>query len=137
MSVEDNVGYFRAEQPIDLDSHRHFVANIGLRRSKAWCGRSAATALSITSDPLPLPEARVRRPLYKGICCPVEFNSDRLEWQFDATSLYSPLPTANTITLQMCLKSCDDMLAKVSASTSFKEKGSAMLCWRDQEVIHR
>lgn len=70
--------------------------------------------------PYPEPE---HSDLYKEIFhCPVEFNADYLEWQFDATTLYDPLPAANTMTLQMCLKSCDELLATVQGSTSLNEK---------------
>ncbi|MEZ9543287.1 AraC family transcriptional regulator [Vibrio sp. 10N.222.52.C3] len=130
MSVEDNIGYFRAEQLIELDSLLPFCCEY-------WFAAIHSLCEEVLQQPFPSQVIRFPYPkpeygdLYTEIFrCPVEFNSDRLEWEFDATTLYSSLPTANPITLQMCLKSCDDMLAKVSAPSSLKEKVSQMLIER-------
>ncbi len=93
MSVEDNVGYFRAEQLIELTLAAAILLRILVHRNSKPVWRSTATAIphpKWSASPYPKPEYG---NLYTEIFrCPVEFNSDRLEWQFDATSLYSPLP---------------------------------------------
>ncbi|MEZ9860491.1 AraC family transcriptional regulator [Vibrio splendidus] len=130
MSVEHQTGYFRAEQLIELDSLLPFCCEY-------WFSAIQSLCEEVLQQPFPSLVIRFPYPkptygdLYQEIFrCRVEFDCEQLEWQFDATSLYSPLPTANPITLQMCLKSCDDMLARVSAPTSLKEKISQMFIER-------
>ncbi|WP_045422303.1 AraC family transcriptional regulator [Vibrio jasicida] len=130
MWVEDNSGYFRAEQLIDLQSLLPFCCEYWFAAIQSLCEEVMQKPFPSKVIRFPYPEPE-HSELYEQVFhCEIEFNSDRLEWQFDATSLYEPLPAANTMTLQMCLKSCDEMLAKVSGSASLKEKITQMFVER-------
>ncbi|WP_104027057.1 AraC family transcriptional regulator [Vibrio jasicida] len=130
MWVEDNSGYFRAEQLIDLQSLLPFCCEYWFAAIQSLCEEVMQKPFPSKVIRFPYPEPE-HSELYEQVFhCEIEFNSDRLEWKFDATSLYEPLPAANTMTLQMCLKSCDEMLAKVSGSASLKEKITQMFVER-------
>jgi AraC-like DNA-binding protein len=44
--------------------------------------------------------------------CPVDFNSEVMEWHFDASILDRPCPNANPITTQVCQQFCDRVIAE-------------------------
>ncbi|WP_329346084.1 AraC family transcriptional regulator [Vibrio natriegens] len=122
MWVEDNLGYFRAEQLIDLQSMLPFCCEYWFSTIQNLCEEVMQHPFPSKVIRFPYPEPEYSA-LYKQVFhCDIEFDSERLEWQFDAQSIYQPLPAANPITLQMCLKSCDEMLAKVSGSNGLKDK---------------
>ncbi|WP_050919416.1 AraC family transcriptional regulator [Vibrio campbellii] len=130
MWVEDSSGYFRAEQLIDLQSILPFCCEYWFAAIQSLCEEVMQKPFPSKLIRFPYPEPE-HSELYEQVFhCKIEFNSDRLEWQFDATSLYDPLPAANPMTLQMCLKSCDEMLAKVSGHVSLKEKITQMFLER-------
>src|SRR6516164_8242579 len=70
--------------------------------------------------------------------CPVKFDSDRMEWHFDAQVLDLPCPNANPITAKICRQACDTVLTEhprgkcssvvtltfVSRATFFENLGS-------------
>nr|WP_321458870.1 AraC family transcriptional regulator [uncultured Vibrio sp.] len=122
MWVEDNVGYFRAEQLIDLQSMLPFCCEYWFATIQNLCEEVMQHPFPSTVIRFPYPEPEYSELYRQVFHCDIEFNSERLEWQFDAQSIYQPLPAANPITLQMCLKSCDEMLAKVSGNASLKDK---------------
>ena len=122
MWVEDNLGYFRAEQLIDLQSILPFCCEYWFSTIQNLCEEVMQHPFPSTVIRFPYPEPEYSA-LYKEVFhCDIEFDSDRLEWQFDAQSIYEPLPAANPITLQMCLKSCDEMLAKVNGNACLKDR---------------
>lgn len=122
MWVEDNLGYFRAEQLIDLQSLLPFCCEYWFSVIQNLCEEVMQHPFPSTVIRFPYPEPEYG-DMYKQVFhCEIEFNSERLEWQFDAQSIYEPLPAANPTTLQLCLKSCDEILAKVSGSAGLKEK---------------
>ncbi len=122
MLVEDSLGYFRAEQLIDLQSLLPFCCEYWFAVIQNFCEEVLQHPFPSKVIRFPYPEPEYSE-LYKQVFhCEIEFDSDCLEWQFDAKSVYEPLPAANPGTLQLCLKSCDELLAKVSGSPSLKDK---------------
>lgn len=49
--------------------------------------------------------------------CPIEFEGEAMEWQFDPAVLEQPCPNANPITAQVCQQFCDRVLNESSGST--------------------
>ncbi|HAS6274033.1 TPA: helix-turn-helix domain-containing protein [Vibrio vulnificus] len=130
MGIEGHTGYFRAEQLIDLQSLLPFCCEYWFAAIHSLCEEVMQKPFPSTIIRFPYPEPEYSE-LYRQIFhCQIEFNSPRLEWQFDARSLQEPLPAANTATLQLCLKSCDEMLEKVSGKASLKEKITQMFVER-------
>lgn len=130
MWVEEGYGYFQADQITDLKRLLPFC-------SEYWCTAIKSLYEEVMCQPFPSVEMHFpyKEPeyseLYQDIFqCPITFNSNRLEWKFDAKKLFEPLPTANAMTLKMCLSSCDEMLAKVSGSPTLKEKITQMFIER-------
>lgn len=130
MWVEDNLGYFRAEQLIDLQSMLPFCCEYWFSVIQKLCEEVMQHPFPSTVIRFPYPEPEYG-DMYKQVFhCDIEFNSDRLEWQFDAKRICEPLPAANPSTLKMCLKSCDEMLAKVSEITNLKDRITQMFVER-------
>lgn len=130
MWIEQDRGYFQAEQLIDLETILPFCCEY-------WFAAIQSLCEEVMQQPFPSYVLRFPYPkpshsdLYSDTFgCRVEFDCPELEWEFDATRLRDPLPSANAMTLQMCLKSCDEMLAKVSSAPSLKEKITQMFVER-------
>ncbi|PAU39257.1 AraC family transcriptional regulator [Vibrio coralliilyticus] len=122
MWIEQNRGYFRAEQLIELDSLLPFCCEYWFATIQNLCEEVMQQPFPshVLKFPYPKPEyGDLYNELFR---CQIEFDSQELEWEFDASQLHNPLPSANAMTLQMCLKSCDEMLAKVSSTPNLKEK---------------
>lgn len=47
--------------------------------------------------------------------CPVEFDADVIQWQFDPALLDIPCPNANAITADLCLQFCERMLGSLDS----------------------
>ncbi|MEZ8100298.1 AraC family transcriptional regulator [Vibrio bivalvicida] len=122
MQIEQNRGYFRAEQMIELDTLLPFCCEYWLAAILNLCQELMQQPFPSQHLKFPYPRPEYGDAYSKVFHCPIEFDSQELEWQFDASRLHDPLPSANTMTLQMCLKSCDEMLAQVSRSPSLKDK---------------
>lgn len=130
MWVEGNLGYFRAEQLIDLDELLPFCSEYWFTAIQNLCEEVMQQPFPSTLIKFPFPEPEYGHLYEQVFHCPIEFDSDCLEWQFDATVLYEPLPAANAMTLKMCLKSCDEMLEKAEGGTSLQEKISQIFIER-------
>ncbi|MFG0605284.1 AraC family transcriptional regulator [Vibrio mimicus] len=127
MWVNEQFGHFQAEQLIDLQSLLPFCCEYWFAAIQSLCEEVMQHPFPSTLIRFPYPRPEYSERYQQIFQCTIEFDSPRLEWQFDASSLYAPLPAANPMTLQMCLKSCDEMLAKVSGSASLKEKITQIL----------
>ncbi len=122
MWIEDNQGYFRAEQLTDLQALLPFYCEYWFAVIQNLCEEVMRHPFPTTVIRFPYPEPEYSEMYKQVFHCEIEFDSDCLEWQFDAKSVYEPLPAANPSTLQLCLKSCDELLAKVSGNISLKDK---------------
>ncbi|KKD58745.1 AraC family transcriptional regulator [Grimontia sp. AD028] len=127
MWVEDDVGYFRADQLVELDSLLPFCSEYWFAAILSLCEEVIQQPFPSKAIYFPFPAPEYAELYEETFHCPVYFNSKHLEWHFDATKLYEPLPTANPMTLSMCLKSCDEMLEKVSGALTLNEKITQML----------
>jgi AraC-like DNA-binding protein len=88
--------------------------------------RSSMTALFSRVLEAPFPSRRMIFPFpapahwrnYERMFnCPVEFNSDRMEWHFDAAVLDMRCPNANPITAKICQQVCDLVLTERSGES--------------------
>ncbi|MDC5803507.1 AraC family transcriptional regulator [Vibrio europaeus] len=126
MWIEQDRGYFRAEQLIALDSLLPFCCEYWFAAIQNLCEEVMQQPFPSYVLKFPYPKPEYGDAYNQLFRCQIEFNCQELEWEFDASSMHDPLPSANTMTLQMCLKSCDEMLAKVSSTPSLKEKITQM-----------
>lgn len=122
MWVEHERGFFRAEQLVELDNLLPFCCEYWFAAIQNLCEEVMQAPFPSHLVKFPYPKPAHGDNYARLFNCRVEFNSPLLEWEFDANRLNDPLPSANPMTLQMCLKSCDEMLAKVSAAPSLKEQ---------------
>ncbi|GAL30442.1 transcriptional regulator AraC family [Vibrio variabilis] len=81
MWVENNLGYFRAEQLVDLRDLLPFFCEYWFTAIQNLCEEVMQQPFSSKLIRFPYPEPE-HSELYKEIFhCPVEFNAEYLEWQ--------------------------------------------------------
>lgn len=127
MWVEDGEGVFRANQLVELDALLPFCSEYWFAAILSLCEEVIQQAFPSKAIYFPYPEPEYSELYEQTFRCPVIFNSEHLEWHFDATTLYQPLPTANAMTLNLCLKSCDEMLEKVSGANTLSDRITQLL----------
>ncbi|PMN89884.1 AraC family transcriptional regulator [Enterovibrio norvegicus] len=130
MKVDGNEGYFRADQLVELDSLLPFCCEYWFAAVLKLCEEVIQQPFPSTVIYFPYPKPDYAALYEETFQCEVVFDSERLEWQFNAEKLYESLPTANAMTLTQCLKSCDEMLAKVNGALTLNEKITQMLLER-------
>jgi AraC-like DNA-binding protein len=116
-SIEGNTAVLRSHGVQALGDLLPFVAEF-------W--RSSMTSLFSHVLEAPFPTKRMvftfpapdHWRLYQRMFnCPIEFDGDAMEWQFDPAVLERPCPNANPITAQVCQQFCDRVLVETSGST--------------------
>ncbi|MGF1694689.1 AraC family transcriptional regulator [Vibrio lamellibrachiae] len=127
MWVDDDTGYFRAEQIVNLDELLPFCAEYWFSAIQSLCTEVLQQPFPSTAIHLPYSKPDYWKLYEETFRCPVFFDSDRMEWQFNTKDLVKPLPTANPMTLKMCLKSCDEMIQSAELSSPLSNKITRML----------
>ncbi|MGY3484758.1 AraC-like DNA-binding protein [Bradyrhizobium sp. USDA 4011] len=93
--------------------------------------RSSMTALFSRVLEAPFPSKRMIFPFpapvhwrnYERLFnCPIEFDSDRMEWHFDAKVLDISCPNANPITAKICQQVCDTVLTEHPGESALVRK---------------
>ena len=112
-SVEGNNACFEGKDPISLGPLLPFAIEFWFSSIQALC--SEVLGQNFPSRLIKLPYAA---PAYANeyttrFECPIEFNTDVIEWHFDAALLELPTPNANPLTAKMCIRTCDSMLADI------------------------
>jgi len=116
-SIEGNTGVLRSHGVQALGDLLPFVAEF-------W--RSSMTSLfsHVLESPFPtrrmvftFPAPAHWRLYQRMFNCPIEFEGEAMEWQFDRGVLDRPCPNANPITAQVCQQFCDRMLTEASGDT--------------------
>jgi AraC-like DNA-binding protein len=122
MAVNEKTGYFRAEQLVDIEGLLPFCCEYWFAAIQSLCEEVMQHPFPSKVIRFPYPEPEYGYRYQEVFHCKVEFNSPQLEWEFDSECLYAPLPTANPVTLKMCLNSCDDLLKKISSPSNLREQ---------------
>ncbi len=71
---------------------------------------------------LPYPAPDYADRYHEIFNCPIEFDSGVLQWSFDPSILSTPSPKANTLTAQMCIQSCDELLKIISRPDQLSDR---------------
>ena len=117
---EDGRGVWRSHQPESLGSVLPFVAEY-------W--RSSQTTLFSQVLGRPFPSLHMSFPypapqhakLYSEILrCPVTFNSDVMEWRFDASIMHDPCENADPVTAKLCERYCERFIAQSGVESDFQ-----------------
>jgi hypothetical protein len=94
---------------------------IRLAKHAAEFWRSSLTALFSRVLEAPFPSKRMIFPFsapphwrnYERMFkCPIDFNTKRMEWHFNAKALDLPCPNANPITAEICQQVCDALMTE-------------------------
>jgi AraC-like DNA-binding protein len=82
-----------------------------------WLASMLQLAINILAAPFPSQCLRLPypRPTYAAAYermfgCPVHFDAPRIEWEFDASVLRMPCPSANPATAKLCAGFCDQIM---------------------------
>jgi len=70
----------------------------------------------------PYPRPRHADAYAQIFACPIEFESDLMEWHFDAGVLGKPCPSASALTATICQDFCEAMIASESAATALQRE---------------
>lgn len=136
MWVEDNLGYFRADELIENKDLLPFCSEYWFSAILRLCEEVLQAPFPSIAIYFPYPKPKYHALYQEVFKCPVYFDSPHLEWQFNAQSLYQPLPTANTATLQLCLKSCEQVLEQFSGQTQLIDTVTQMLLTSPKKMMN-
>lgn len=103
-----------------------------------WLASMLRLATAILAAPFPSQRLRLPypRPSYaaayeRTFGCPVHFDAEVLEWQFDAAVLRTPCPYANPITAKLCTRFCDSIMQGLPEVTGLPQRIRAV-CLNNQ-----
>jgi AraC-like DNA-binding protein len=114
---EAGIGILRSHNPRALGNLLPFVAEF-------W--RSSMTTLLSEILQARFPSLQMRFPYSRPghaaaytrlFACPIQFESDPMEWHFDAEILQRPCPNASTLTANICQDFCEAVIASDDAPT--------------------
>lgn len=127
VKVEGDNGVFTSEQPIDLGELLPFCTEYWFAAINALCSEIIGGPFISTKIKLPYPKPSYADKYTEMFNCDIEFNADAIEWHFDAKSLSLNVPSANPLTVKMCVNTCEDMMAVLSQPESIEDQIKAFI----------
>lgn len=127
VTVEGDNGLFEGFDVIDLGDLLPFCTEFWFSSINALCSDAMGRPFVSTGIKLPYKKPEYIEEYEKIFNCPIEFNTAVIEWRFDASELSQPVPSANPITVNMCMKTCDDMLQLISQPSDIGQRISQIL----------
>lgn len=126
-SVNGDIATFEGTEVLPLDALLPFYCEY-------WFGSVYALCCDMLQRPLrnhcmrfPYP-APVYADKYRDLFdCDIEFDSPKLQWEFYASELPQALPSANKLTVTMCVQSCENMLAALQATDDIAARVQAFI----------
>jgi AraC-like DNA-binding protein len=108
---EGERGVLQSWNPHSLRSLLPFVAEFWRASMVTLCGEILEDRFPSTLMRFPYPRPAHWRAYAELFRCPLEFESETMEWHFDATVLARPCPNASSITSNICRDFCEGMIA--------------------------
>ncbi len=108
--IENGIAIFEGHNPLNLDKVLPLTAEFWFSSIHSLATQVLGQEIPSRILHFPYPAPSYAADYEKIFGCPVEFDADVLDWQFDASLLDHPLPNANPITAQICAEICDKML---------------------------
>jgi AraC-like DNA-binding protein len=115
--TDKRIGILRSENPATLGNLLPFAAEF-------W--RSSMTTLLSEVLGQPFPSVLMRFPYpaptyaseYQSrFRCPIEFDSESMEWHFDASILEEPCANPSSVTATICQEFCESMIEKAGGNS--------------------
>ncbi|MBV7316567.1 AraC family transcriptional regulator [Shewanella sp. NIFS-20-20] len=99
-----------------------------------WFGSAHALCCDVLQRPLknlclrfPYPPPAYADKYYEAFQCDIEFNSQSIQWEFEASELKEMVPSANSLTVKMCVQSCENMLRTLEQANSLDTQVQAFI----------
>ena len=108
---EGNRGVMQSLNPHPLRDLLPFVAEFWRSSMVALCGEILEDRFRSTLMCFPYPRPAHWRAYAELFQCPLEFESDSMEWHFDAAVLVQPCPNASSLTANICRDFCERLMA--------------------------
>lgn len=122
LDIKADVGVFRSYNPESLGPALPFVAEYWRSSQSKVCSLVLGRRFPSLhmSFPYPAPEhAAVYREVFR---CPVRFNSDQMEWHFDAKVLSEPCTSADPGVAQLCRHYCAQFVERGGGRSFFQQE---------------
>ncbi|AMG31762.1 AraC family transcriptional regulator [Grimontia hollisae] len=125
--VEGNIARFEGIEILPLEDLLSFYCEY-------WFGSVYTLCCDILQRPMqnhcmqfPYPAPKYVDKYRELFNCDIEFNSPKLRWEFYASELQEKLPSANKLTVTMCVQSCENMLAALQATDDIAAQVQAFI----------
>ena len=113
-----------------MQSHNpRALGNVLPFAAEFWRSSMVTLLSEILEEPFPsvlmrFPYPRPRHGDYyrQAFNCPIEFESEKMEWHFDASVLAKPCPGANSLTANICQDFCESMIDSENAATPLQRE---------------
>ena len=108
---EGNRGVLQSQNPHSLRDLLPFVAEFWRSSMVTLCGEILEDRFPSTLMCFPYPRPAHWRTYAELFQCPLEFESETMEWHFDAAVLARPCPNASSLTANICRDFCEGLVA--------------------------
>jgi AraC-like DNA-binding protein len=124
--LRGNTGVLRSHNPQSLGNLLPFVAEFWRSSMTALLGHVLGASFPSRAMFFPY-EAPPHAGAYRRtFACPVNFDSDVMEWHFDASVLEAPCPNASSMTAGLCRDFCERIVSSGGAQTPLQRETRAV-----------
>lgn len=120
--LRGNLGVLRSHNPQSLGNVLPFVAEFWRSSMTALLSRILEAPFPSTAMYFPYEAPRYAKAYRSTFACPVYFDSDIMEWHFDASVLEAPCPNASTMTAGIFRDFCERIVSSGEGQTSLQRE---------------
>lgn len=110
-AVEGELAVFRTHNPQALGPLMPFVAEFWRSSMTTLMGLVLERPFPNRAMYFPYPAPPYAQEFARALRCPAHFDSDRMEWHFDAAVLDAACPNASSLTAKICSSFCERVLS--------------------------
>lgn len=111
--IEGDLAIFEGHDVLDLGGLLPLVSEFWFSSMQALIGRVLEQPFKARRLMLPYPAPPHARRYEEAMCCPVQFDTGVMRWEFDAAWLARRLPNAHPITAKVCADFCARMIEEI------------------------
>jgi len=122
LHIENGQGVWRSHHPEALGQVLPFVAEYWRSSQTRLLSQVLGSAFPSLHMSFPYPAPAHAHLYSKALNCPVAFNSDGMEWRFDAAVIDQPCVNADPISAQLCERYCERFVQKSGVEGTFQRE---------------
>jgi len=122
LHTENGQGVWRSHHPEALGQVLPFVAEYWRSSQTQLLSQVLGKAFPSLHMSFPYPAPAHAHLYSEALKCPVEFNSDVMEWRFDASVIEAPCVNADPISAQVCERYCEQFVRRSGAKSAFQRE---------------